>query len=179
MISSYLLQKSRIVAPGGIMNEDFIDKKTKYIDKDNNLRKKTNLDRYLIINLDVKAYDLVNIFHTKNLDVSIINNNFHVTTLFKNIIRENTSIKNPVLYETFTSAYYPGDFLGRHTDEKRGVAFIFNLSWQWKPEYGGILSIENGDSWISYVPGWGDLVLLELGELGKVHFVSEVSSPFM
>ena len=68
--------------------EDFIDKKTKYIDKDNNLRKKTNLDRYLIINLDVKAYDLVNIFHTKNLDVSIINNNFHITTLFKNIIRE-------------------------------------------------------------------------------------------
>lgn len=95
---------------------------------------------------------------------------------FKDVIRKNTGIKNPVLYETFTSAYYPGDFLGRHTDEKRGVAFIFNLSWDWKPEYGGILNIENGDTWTSYVPGWGDLVLLELGEIGKVHFVSEVSS---
>ena len=95
---------------------------------------------------------------------------------FKDVIRKNTSLENPVLYETFTSAYYPGDFLGRHTDEKRGVAFIFNLSWDWKPEYGGILSVENGDTWTSYVPGWGDLVLLELGEIGKVHFVSEVSS---
>jgi hypothetical protein len=95
---------------------------------------------------------------------------------FKDVIRKNTGIKNPVIHETFTSAYYPGDFLGRHTDEKRGVAFIFNLSWDWKPEYGGILNIENGDTWTSYVPGGGDLLLLELGETGKVHFVSEVSS---
>lgn len=95
---------------------------------------------------------------------------------FKNVIRRETNVKNPVLHESFTSAYYPGDFLGRHTDEKRGVAFIFNLSWDWKPEYGGILNVENGDTWTSYVPGWGDLVLLELGEKGAVHFVSEVSS---
>ena len=68
--------------------EDFIDKKTKYIDEDNNLRKNSNLDRYLIINLDVKAYDLVNIFHTKNLDLSILYKNSRVTSLFKGIARE-------------------------------------------------------------------------------------------
>lgn len=95
---------------------------------------------------------------------------------FKNFISENTSVKNPVIHETFTSAYYPGDFLGQHTDEKRGVAFVFNLSWKWKPEYGGLLNVENETGFQTYVPGWGDLVLLELGETGQNHFVSEVSA---
>lgn len=94
---------------------------------------------------------------------------------FKKFISEQTSIKKPVLHESFTSAYYPGDFLGQHTDEKRGVAFIFNLSWKWKPEYGGLLHVENDGGFQCYVPGWGDLVLLDLGETGENHFVSEVS----
>lgn len=94
---------------------------------------------------------------------------------FKQFITQQTSLKNPILHESFTSAYYPGDFLGQHTDEKRGVAFIFNLSWKWKPEYGGLLHVENDIGFQCYVPGWGDLVLLELGETGENHFVSEVS----
>ena len=94
---------------------------------------------------------------------------------FKTFIIENTSLKNPVLSEYFTSAYHPGDFLGQHTDHKRGVAFIFNLSWNWKPEYGGLLHVENEVGFQAYVPGWRDLVLLELGETGENHFVSEVS----
>lgn len=95
---------------------------------------------------------------------------------FKTFLIENTHLKDPVLYETFTSAYHPGDFLGQHTDENRGIAFIFNLSWKWKPEYGGLLHVENDSGFQCYVPGWGDLVLLDLGNSGQNHFVSEVSS---
>jgi hypothetical protein len=95
---------------------------------------------------------------------------------FKDFIVKNTNLKKPVLSETFTSAYYPGDFLGQHTDKKRGIAFIFNLSWKWKPEYGGLLHVANESGFQCYVPGWGDLVLLELGESGENHFVSEVTS---
>lgn len=95
---------------------------------------------------------------------------------FKSFLTDNTSLKNPVLYESFTSAYHPGDFLGQHHDKERGVAFVFNLSWKWKPEYGGLLHVENEYGFQSYVPGWGDLILLELGESGENHFVSEVSS---
>ena len=95
---------------------------------------------------------------------------------FLDVIREHTSLKNPVLYETFTSFYGPGDFLGQHTDHHRGCAFIFHLSWDWKPEWGGLFHVDNQDgTWKTYVPGWGDLVLMELGETGQNHFVSEVS----
>ena len=94
---------------------------------------------------------------------------------FKEFLIENTSLKNPVLHESFTSAYHPGDFLGQHTDEQRGIAFIFHLSWKWKPEYGGLFHLENEDGFQTYVPSWGDLVLMELGETGQNHFVSEVT----
>lgn len=95
---------------------------------------------------------------------------------FLDFIKQETNLKNPVLFEAFTAAYHPGDFLGRHTDEKRGIAFIFHLSWKWKPEYGGLFHVENEAGFQTYVPGWGDLVLMELGERGENHFVSEVSS---
>lgn len=95
---------------------------------------------------------------------------------FLDFLRKETNLKNPVLLETFTAAYHPGDFLGRHTDQKRGIAFIFHLSWKWKPEYGGLFHVENDSGFQTYVPGWGDLVLMELGENGENHFVSEVSA---
>lgn len=94
---------------------------------------------------------------------------------FKDFITKETGLKNPVLFETFTAAYHPKDFLGQHTDEQRGIAFIFHLSWKWKPEYGGLFHVENEEGFQTYVPGWGDLVLMNLGESGKNHFVSEVS----
>ena len=94
---------------------------------------------------------------------------------FKDFITEKTGLKNPTLYEYFTSAYHPGDFLSRHTDEQRGIAFVFNLSWKWQPEYGGLLHVESDEGYTTYVPGWGDLVLMNLGKTGQVHFVSEVT----
>lgn len=94
---------------------------------------------------------------------------------FRDFLIQETSLTNPVLDESFTSAYYPKDFLSQHKDDRRGIAFIFHLSWDWKPEYGGLFHVENETGFNTYVPGWGDLVLMELGETGHNHFVSEVS----
>jgi hypothetical protein len=92
-------------------------------------------------------------------------------------VKAATHLEDPVLGETFVSFYGPGDYLGVHTDEGKGIAFIVNLSWDWKPEYGGILNVKNEgeDSYTSIVPGWGNLVLLDIASEGHEHFVSEVS----
>ena len=95
---------------------------------------------------------------------------------FKSFLKQETHLKNPVLNEYFTSIYYPGDFLGQHHDQGKGIAFIFNLSWKWRPEYGGLLHVENELGFQAYNPGWWDLVLLSLAEgNGENHFVSEVT----
>ena len=69
--------------------EDFIDQKIKYLRE--NKKATTNSDKYLILNLDAKAYDLVNIFHSKNLGVSTIENNKSFIYLFNSIIKEVSS----------------------------------------------------------------------------------------
>ena len=51
-------------------------------------KKRLDIDRYLVINVDVKAYGLVNIFDSRNLDTLHINNNLKAISLFKNIIKE-------------------------------------------------------------------------------------------
>jgi Rps23 Pro-64 3,4-dihydroxylase Tpa1-like proline 4-hydroxylase len=96
---------------------------------------------------------------------------------FKQLLQKCTNLKNPTLGESFTSVYEAGDFLGVHTDEKRGLAFIYNLSKNWAPEYGGMLHIRNEDgSWAAYTPGFNEMVIMQLGETGIPHFVSEVTS---
>ena len=69
--------------------EDFIDKKRKYLRENRNTTSKS--DKYLILNLDAKAYDLVNIFHSKNLGISTIENNKPFIYLLKSIIKEVSS----------------------------------------------------------------------------------------
>ncbi|MFA0812481.1 2OG-Fe(II) oxygenase family protein [Microbulbifer epialgicus] len=47
------------------------------------------------------------------------------------------------------TAFAPGDFLTRHKDdistEKRRVAFVYNLSEDWHPDWGGLLQFYRGD----------------------------------
>ena len=71
-----------------LVYEDFIDNKEKYILEQNSVKKRLDIDRYLVINVDVKAYGLVNIFDSRNLDTLHINNNLKAISLFKNIIKE-------------------------------------------------------------------------------------------
>lgn len=96
---------------------------------------------------------------------------------FKRFITDETGIKNPTIYETFSSVYDRGDYLSMHPDAKRGVAFIFNLTKDWLPEFGGLLNVKQEDgTYKAIIPEYNSLVLLQLGEAGTPHFVSEVSA---
>ena len=100
---------------------------------------------------------------------------------FLSKISEEMDLQNPYLFESFISAYESGDFLNIHSDEKRGIAFILNLSQGWKPEYGGMLNIMQEDgSFKAIFPKFNSLILMKLGDEGTPHFVSEVSkyAPF-
>ena len=95
---------------------------------------------------------------------------------FLNFLKENTSIKNPVLDIAFTSIYEQGDFLGVHTDKGHSVAFVFNLSPNWKPEYGGMLNVlTKGVRWEAIFPEFGSLILFDVSGNGRPHFVSEIT----
>ena len=99
------------------------------------------------------------------------------TTNFKRFIKAKMELENDLyLYETFISVYEPGDFLSAHTDATRGVAFIFNLTPDWRPEYGGCLTVKQEDKLVVYPPTFNSLTLmgLENGQ-GITHYVSEVS----
>lgn len=104
-------------------------------------------------------------------------NSFLNSDDFKNFIEAKTGIRKPTLYEFFSSVYEKGDYLSMHPDAKRGVAFIFNLTKDWLPEFGGLLNVRQEDgSYKAILPEYNSLILLQLGEAGTPHFVSEVSA---
>jgi len=97
---------------------------------------------------------------------------------FKDVMTNEMGIKDPVLFEQFISVYDQGDFLNVHTDKQRGVAFVLNLTKDWKPEYGGLLNLipeSNRNEMVSVFPKFNSLVMFSLGDEGVPHFVSEVS----
>ena len=66
--------------------EDFIDKKPKYICEDLESNSNSRSEKFLIISIDVKAYDLINIFHSKYVGIDVFNS--------KNILMTLRSISN-------------------------------------------------------------------------------------
>lgn len=102
-------------------------------------------------------------------------NKEHLLKDVRDTVIKYSNLENPYIFETFISAYSPGDFLSTHTDENRGVAFIYNLTQNWLPEYGGCLHLLGEEPKVIY-PKFNALVLMQLGDKGVPHFVSEVSS---
>ena len=101
----------------------------------------------------------------------------YLNTEFIDTLVKETLLEKPSLFEAFISCYSVGDFLNMHKDQKRGVAFIFNLTPTWRPEYGGLLSIEKENGLFNTIfPEFNSLILIELNNIGKNHFVSQVSS---
>lgn len=103
---------------------------------------------------------------------------FLLSEEFLSFIVENSELTDPFLFESFVSVYDRGDFLSSHKDQNRGVAFIFNLTRHWRPEYGGMLHVlEKDGTYKAIVPEFNSLVLIDLNEgEGHYHFVSEVSA---
>tara|TARA_R110000744_G_scaffold348988_1_gene454658 strand:+ start:463 stop:1101 length:639 start_codon:yes stop_codon:yes gene_type:complete len=113
---------------------------------------------------------------------------FDSCTCFECAFKKESDIKNCILYEmgwnsctigeTFISAYESGNFLSMHTDKNKGsLAFVLNLTQNWKPEFGGMLNVLSSDgSFKAIPPKFNSLVLMEIDETeGTPHFVSEIS----
>ena len=83
-------------------------------------------------------------------------------------------------HDIFMSKYSYGNFLSPHSDKNNGrIAFVLNLSYGWKPQYGGLLHIMNQerDEVIKTItPQYNSLVLFYIPEeTGIPHFVSHVN----
>ena len=84
-------------------------------------------------------------------------------------------VKYLELVKHFASIYDVGDFLSIHKDPNYSVAFIFNLTKDWRYEYGGCLTVINEGRPEVILPKFNSLVLMFLGDEGIDHYVSEVS----
>lgn len=91
-----------------------------------------------------------------------------------------TDYKVTKINELFASWYDGGDFLSPHSDGPNGVlGFVYNLSKNWKPHYGGNLHFQdNYDETLIEkinVPKFNTLTMFDLATTqGHMHFVSEV-----
>lgn len=91
-----------------------------------------------------------------------------------------TDYKVNIINELFASWYDGGDFLSPHSDGPNGVlGFVYNLSKDWKPQYGGNLHFQdNFDQNVIQkinVPKFNTLTMFDLATtMGHMHYVSEV-----
>jgi len=95
-------------------------------------------------------------------------------------IREITDMNITTAHDIFISKYSHGNFLSVHSDRNNGrVAFILNLSKNWKPEYGGLLHILDdvrANVIKTIVPHFNTLTLFYIPpDIGIPHFVSHVN----
>lgn len=81
--------------------------------------------------------------------------------------------------EIFASRYDAGCFLGTHTDAAQGrVAFVWNLTKGWRPQFGGSLHLLDSRSLQTkqvISPGFNTLAVFAVGDgTDTPHFVSHV-----
>lgn len=90
-----------------------------------------------------------------------------------------TNLNLTQLTTLFLSKYKAGSFLSPHSDKGNGrLAFVLNLTKNWKPQYGGILHFMNDartEITDSFVPQFNQFVIFYVPEQkGISHFVSSV-----
>ena len=97
---------------------------------------------------------------------------------FIHYLNKITNLNLTKLNTLFLSKYKGGNFLSPHSDNGNGkLAFVLNLTKNWKPQYGGILHFMNEEKTEiieSYIPLFNNLMLFEVPEGGIPHFVSHV-----
>ena len=96
-------------------------------------------------------------------------------------IRQITSIDDINCASMQATQFLPGQFLTRHKDdvkeEGRKVAYVFNLSPEWHPDWGGILQFytENGDTKESWTPSFNTLSLFDVSHIHSVTYIAPFS----
>lgn len=105
--------------------------------------------------------------------------NLLMSPYFMDLIYKITNIKVTQLNQVFLSKYKSGNFLAPHSDINNGkIAFVFNFSVNWKPQYGGILHFLSEDRTNiidSYVPMFNSMMIFEIPKDGIPHFVSHIA----
>lgn len=79
---------------------------------------------------------------------------------------------------TFISNYQAGHYNGPHTDGPNGrIAFVFHMSRDWRPEYGGLFMRTEWDYLTvnkTVTPKYNTLTMFDVSDGGAPHLVSEV-----
>lgn len=95
---------------------------------------------------------------------------------FFEFVRKVTGKPELVNIEILAARYTGGDFLMMHDDTQkaeRRVAFVFNLSKDWHPDWGGLTHFLDQDLSVTetYVPTYNSLVLFSVPMLHLVSYV--------
>lgn len=79
--------------------------------------------------------------------------------------------------EPQVTMYSSGCFLGQHSDGvgNRRIAFIANFTEDWQPDFGGCLTVHDGQNWVVLEPHFNSLILMDV-RAGCGHYVSQVAS---
>jgi SM-20-related protein len=108
--------------------------------------------------------------------------NYLSTPEIHKFIHSITDIPVTGSFELFASWYKEGDFLSTHSDGDNGqVGFVYNISKDWKPEWGGMLHfLKTGESNVVekvISPKYNALIMFDLSTTaGTDHFVSHVNT---
>lgn len=97
---------------------------------------------------------------------------------FIDYLNKITKLNLTKLNNLFLSKYNSGDFLSPHSDKNNGrLAFVINLSLNWKPYYGGNLHFMDEDRKEiihTLTPSFNNLIIFEVPDNGISHYVSHV-----
>lgn len=104
---------------------------------------------------------------------------------FLKVVREITGLPVHRIETLFASKYETGDFLDAHTDAadpSRQLAFVLNLSTDWKTEYGGNLVVDSNKRpdgtrppATTVTPAFNSLAMFQVTDGGRLHYVSQVT----
>lgn len=103
---------------------------------------------------------------------------FLSTGSMRDMLRTVTGKTDIAFADAQATAYSPGDFLTRHDDsvagKNRRAAYTFNLTPQWRPEWGGLLLFHEGEEIVSagFVPTYNTLTVFSVPAM---HSVTEVT----
>ena len=96
---------------------------------------------------------------------------------FLSVMRDLTGVQEVNRVYAQATMYAPGSFLLAHDDhvhvEDRRLAYVINLTRQWRPDWGGLLNFSERDGSVSdsYFPHFNSLSLFAVPQ---THFVSYV-----
>ncbi|WP_056197816.1 2OG-Fe(II) oxygenase family protein [Pelomonas sp. Root1237] len=96
---------------------------------------------------------------------------------FLNVMRDITGVREVNRVYAQATMYAPGSFLLAHDDhvdiEDRRLAYVINLTRQWRPDWGGLLNFSERDGTVSdsFFPHFNSLSLFAVPQ---THFVSYV-----